>query len=95
MGRITTPFNIVLQEEMRRLEKNYQRALKEPSRREAFTNLLQVWSSERGAMNNAEVPTALDVMLLTAVVDNRRLILNLQSDVKEIKQRLEELLDST
>jgi len=97
MGRITTPFNIVLREEINRLKENYQKALKEPSRREALNSLLQVWSSERGAMNNAEVPTALDVMLLTAVVDNRRLIQDLfsrmdalQSGLKEIRRRLDE-----
>jgi len=97
LGRITTPFNIVLRKEINRLKENYQKALKEPSRREAFNSLLQVWSSERAAMNNAEVPTALDVMLLTAVVDNRRLIQDLfsrmdaiQSDLKEIKRLLDE-----
>jgi len=97
MGRITTPFNIVLRKEINRLKENYQKALKEPSRREAFNSLLQVWSSERGAMNNAEVPTALDVMLLTVAVDNRRLIQGLlsrmdalQSGLKEIKRLLHE-----
>jgi len=97
VGRITTPFNIVLREEINRLKENYQKALKEPSRREAFNSLLQTWSSERGAMNNAEVPTALDAMLLTAVVDNRRLIQDLfsqmdalQSDLKETKRLLDE-----
>jgi len=85
LGRITAPFNIVLRDVMRRLKRKYLRALKEPSRREAFERLLEVWSSEKGAINNAETPTALDAMLLTAVVDNRRLI-------EEVAKQVEKLL---
>jgi len=95
LGRVTIPFNMVLREEMSRLKRNYRKALKDPSRREALNSLLHVWSSERGAMNNAGAATALDTMLLTAAVDNRRMILDLfsrmdtlQSELNEIKRLL-------
>ena len=39
----------------------------------------KVWSSEMGAMSYVKIPAVLDIMLLTAVVDNRKLILKLRA----------------
>jgi len=97
---ITMPFRTLLQEEMDNLERTYREALMDADRRDAFDSLLRAWSSEQGAMSYARVPTALDVMLLTAVVDNRRLIEDLfdqigvmRSQLEKIDGKLEKLLD--
>ena len=70
------------------------------SRRDAFDSLLRAWSSEQGAMSYAKVPTVLDVMLLTAVIDNRKLIEELfdqvgiiGSKLDKIQTRLERVVD--
>ena len=91
LGRITLPFNTILKELVNKLKANYLKALKEPSRREAFKDLMDVWSSERGAMNNAEIPTVLDSMLLTAIVDNRRLISEIYSRLEKMRSDIEEV----
>jgi len=91
LGRITLPFNTVLKELVNKLKANYLKALKEPSRRKAFKDLMGVWSSERGAMNNAEIPTVLDSMLLTAIVDNRRLISEINSRLEKMQSDIEEV----
>lgn len=91
LGRITLPFNTVLKELVNKLKANYLKALKEPSRREAFKDLLGVWSSERGAMNNVEIPTVLDSMLLTAILDNRRIIREIYSRLEKMRSDMEEV----
>jgi len=91
LGRITLPFNTVLKELVNKLKANYLKALKEPSRREAFKDLMGVWSSERGAMNNAEIPTVLDSMLLTAILDNRRLISEIYSRLEKMQSDMEKV----
>lgn len=100
VGRITLPFRTILQEEMKSLKRSYREALMDASRREAFDSLLKAWSSEQGAMSYAKVPTVLDVMLLTAVIDNRKLIEDLfdqvgiiSSKIDMIQKRLERVLD--
>lgn len=84
MGRITRPFRSQFRDELRRLEASFARALRDEGRREAFNRLVEAWGSEVGAMSNADLPTVLDVMILTAIVDNRRRI-------EELGRRLEML----
>jgi len=69
------------------------------SRRDAFDSLVKAWSSEQGAMSYAKVPTVLDVMFLTAAIDNRKLIEDLfdelgilRSQIEKIKSALPEVL---
>lgn len=78
-----------MKEEIDNLERTYRRALIDADRREAFDRLIQTWSNELGAMSNAKVPTALDIMLLTAVVDNRKLIEEIGEQVGAIRSKLE------
>lgn len=99
-GRMTLPFRTILREEMNRLKRSYREALLDASRRDAFNSLLKVWSSEQGAMSYAKVPTVLDVMLLTAVIDNRKLIEDLfdqvgiiSSKIDMVQKRLERVVD--
>ena len=96
MGRITIPFRTVLKEEMNNLKRSFREALMDASRRDAFDSLIKAWSSEQGAMSYAKVPTVLDIMLLLAAIDNRKLIEDLfdqvgiiRSEVEKIKSYLE------
>ena len=91
VGRITTPFRTILQEEMNSLKRSYREALMDASRRDAFDSLLRAWGSEQGAMSYAKVPTVLDVMLLTAVVDNRKLIEDLFDRVGIISSKIDKI----
>ncbi|MBS7653454.1 MAG: hypothetical protein QXF21_05055 [Thermoproteota archaeon] len=91
LGRITRPFRTLLQEEMDNLKRTYREALMDAKRREAFDSLLHTWSSEQGAMSYARVPTVLEVMLLTAIVDNRKLIEEALKQVKMMRAKLEEV----
>jgi len=91
LGRITTPFRTQVQEEMDNLKRTYREALMDAGRRDAFDSLIRAWSSEQGAMSYARVPTALDVMLLTAVTDNRRLIEDLSDQIEVLRSKLEKI----
>jgi len=90
LGRVTVPFRTLLKEEMDNLKRTYREVLIDARRREAFDSLVQAWSSEQGAMSYVRVPT-LDAMLLTAVVDNRRLVEDLVGKVEAIRSKLEEI----
>ena len=63
---------------MKMLRKTYRAALKENDLQEAFDALWPTWSCEMAAMIYAEVLSALDLILLTSVVDNRREIMKLK-----------------
>jgi hypothetical protein len=80
-----------LQDTMVRLRGRYRAALKDDSLQRAFDELWPAWSSEQGAMIYAEVLSALDLLLLTAAVDNRRQIEELREASLEAKRTLEEL----
>lgn len=88
MGRITLPFRTQFQQMLHTLKKTYLAALRDIERRQAFNQLISAWSSELGAMSYAEVPYILDVMLLTAVVDNRRLIIELYEKLNVFNTKL-------
>jgi len=89
VGRRTLPFRTILREEMNKLKRSYREVLMDVSRRDAFDSLLKAWSSEQGAMSYAKVPTVLDVMLLTAVIDNRKLIEDLFDQVGIISSKID------
>ena len=76
---------------MKRLKRSYREALVDGARRDAFDSLLKSWSSEQGAMSYSRVPTVLDIMLLTAVVDNRKLIEDTISKVGEANSNIDKL----
>jgi hypothetical protein len=97
MGRSTPPFRVSFEETVSMLRKEFQEALVDRGRREAFNGLVEAWSSELGAMGYAESITLLDLMLLTAVVDNRHLFAELMrsfeglsAEMKELRERLEQ-----
>lgn len=81
LGRVTRSFRERLQNEMENLKKNYRETLKDEERQKAFDKLWEAWASEEGAMVNSSIPTALDVLLLTAVVDNRKALEELRREI--------------
>ena len=63
---------------MMMLRKTFREALKEDELQEAFDELWPTWANEMAAMIFTEVLSALDLLVLTAVVDNRRKIMKLK-----------------
>lgn len=91
LGRITIPFRIAFREELNNLKRTLREALIDAGRREAFDSLAKVWSSEQGAMSYARVPSALDSMMLTAAIENRKLITELLEENVKLRSRLEKI----
>jgi RecA/RadA recombinase len=89
LKRTETPFRIQLKEELDTLKRSYREALLNASRRKAFDNLLTVWLSKQGTMSYAKVPTTLDIMLLTAIIDNKKLIGKLLDQVDIINSKMD------
>ncbi len=97
VGRLTAPFRTMLREDLNDLKRTFREALMDPERREAFDELSRAWTAEQGAMSYAKVPTVLDTLFLTAVVDNRKSVdevidqLNiLRIEIEELKRSFEE-----
>ena len=87
MGRITrNSMRGRLQDAMVHLRKKYRAALKDDEMQRAFDELWPSWSSEQGAMIFAEVLSALDLLLLTAAVDNRREIEALRGELEGLRR---------
>jgi hypothetical protein len=86
VGRITRDsMRGRLQDAMVHLKKKYRAALKDDEMQRAFDELWPSWSSEQGAMIFAEVLSALDLLLLTAAVDNRREIEALRAELEGLR----------
>ena len=83
-----------LQDTMAQLKARYRAALKDDEMQRAFDELWPAWSSEEGAMIYAEVMSALDLLLLTAVVDNRREIEGLRRANEEVRRLIEKLMEA-
>ena len=80
-----------LQDAMENLRKKYREALKDEAMQRAFDELWPTWAGEQGAMIYAEVLSALDLLLLTAAVDNRKEIEGLRRENREARRLIEEL----
>lgn len=89
MSMITEPFRIRLQKEIRNLKQFKEALMDARPGAAAIDTLVKTWETEQGAMSYATIPIALDAMLLTAVVDNRKLILELASEVRASSPRLD------
>jgi len=71
----------------------YQRTLMDPGRRDATGSLITAWSSELGTMSYSRISSTLDIMLLTAAVDNRKEIEALTRQIELLRSRTERLQD--
>jgi len=85
MGRSTPPFRASFEETVAKLRKEFQKALVDRGRREAFNSLVETWSSELGALGYAESLTLLDLLLLASAVENRSLIAELMEAVEGLR----------
>jgi len=84
-----------LQDSMVKLRKRYRGALKDDEMQRAFDELWPAWSTEQGAMIYAEVLSSLDLLLLTAAVDNRREIEALRRENAEARRLILELTEAS
>jgi|TARA_B100001971_G_C17734385_1_gene307563 hypothetical protein len=80
---------------MVKLRKRYRGALKDDEMQMAFDELWPAWSTEQGAMIYAEVLSSLDLLLLTAAVDNRREIETLRRENAEVRKIILELTEAS
>ncbi len=71
-----------------RLREEYRDAIVKSARRDAFDRLVEAWSSELGAVTYAESISMLDLMLLTAAVENRRLVQDLHDRLDAQEKRV-------
>jgi hypothetical protein len=94
LGRLTIPFRTMLQEEIDNLKRTFREALIEPERKDAFNSLSKAWTAEQGAMSYSKVPTVLDTLFLTAAVDNRKVIDELNNKFNILKSEVESLKQS-
>ncbi len=95
MGRVTRDsMRVRLQDAMENLRRKYREALKDEAMQGAFDELWPAWAEEQGAMIYAEVLSALDLLLLTAAVDNRREIEGLRRENREARRLIEELSEA-
>lgn len=96
MGRVTRDsMRGRLQDSMMKLRKRYRGALKDDEMQRAFDELWSAWSTEQGAMIYAEVLSSLDLLLLTAAVDNRREIEALRRESSEARRLILELTEAS
>lgn len=92
MGRIIMDSQrVMLQRLMVKLRDMYRAALKDTDRFNAFMELFRAWDNEAAAMiyqAGDEVYHPIDLLNLTAVVDNRREIERLRATLAEMQERL-------
>jgi hypothetical protein len=91
MRRLTIPFRSQMQQEVQNLTRSFREGLLDPARRDAFDSLVKAWTAEQGAMSYAKVPSVLEVMLVTASVDNRKTIEDLQGELRELRSHLQKV----
>jgi hypothetical protein len=72
-----------LQENMMMLRKTFRAALKDDTLQDAFDRLWPAWADEQAAMIHTQIPSPLDLLILTATVDNRREIMKIQRALEE------------
>jgi len=92
LGRIIMDSQrVMLQRLMVKLRDMYRAALKDTDRFNAFMELFRAWDNEAAAMiyqAGDEVYHPIDLLNLTAVVDNRREIERLRATLAEMQERL-------
>ena len=76
---------------LQRMRDEYKAALVNRGRREAFDSLVEAWSAELGAISYAESMSLMDLLLLTGVVEDRRVTEELNLRISELERRLEKI----
>ena len=91
MGRTTPAIRMSFQDLLQRMRDEYKAALVNRGRREAFDRLVEAWSAELGAVSYAESMSLMDLLLLTGVVEDRRVTEELSLRKSELERRLEKI----
>ena len=91
MGRTTPAIRMSFQDLLQRMRDEYKAALVNRGRREAFDRLVEAWSAELGAVSYAESMSLMDLLLLTGVVEDRRVTEELSLRISELERRLEKI----
>ena len=91
MGRTTPPIRMSFEALLSKLRTEYCATLVKQGRREAFDRLVDAWSAELGAISYAESFSLMDLILLTGLVDDRRISEELSSHITDIEIRLSHL----
>jgi RecA/RadA recombinase len=91
MGRTTPAIRMSFEDLLARLRSEYKDALIKQGRRDAFDRLVEAWSQELGAISYAESLSLMDLILLTGLVDDRRVSEELNTRITSIEDRLSRL----
>jgi len=86
MGRLTPASRDNFNEVLAMLRKEYQNALRDKGRRDAFNKLVSAWCSELGAFTYAESIPLIDLILLTSSIENRALLNELTERFNKFQQ---------
>jgi RecA/RadA recombinase len=87
MGRITVPFKMRFEQELESL-KSYRDALRDLEEQAAYDAIIKACTSEQGAMANTDIPTILNAMLLTGLVDSMKRIARLERRLESVEESL-------
>jgi RecA/RadA recombinase len=87
IGRSTPPTRASFEELVSKLRKSFKAALIDEGRQEAFEKMVEAWSGELGALTYAESFTLLDLLLLTAALENRSLLEQLLRRVEALEEQ--------
>ncbi len=88
MGRTTPAIRMSFEDLLARLRSEYKDALVKQGRRDAFDRLVEAWSQELGAISYAESLSLMDLILLTGLVDDRRISQELTTRISDIEARI-------
>ena len=88
LGRLSPAFREQLQKEIQALSRSFRQALMDTERKEAFDSLVKAWTSEKGSMSHAEAASTIEVMLLSAIVDNRKILANIQKRLDKLESQI-------
>ena len=87
MGRFTRASRDGFQGKLNTLRKEYRDKLKDKGKKNAFDKLVSSWDSELGALTYAESIKLNDYILLTSVVENRRLLNDLRERIDKLDNK--------
>ncbi|MCX6642851.1 MAG: hypothetical protein NTV15_05625 [Candidatus Bathyarchaeota archaeon] len=90
-GRTTPPISMSFEDLLSKLRTEYRSALVKQGRREAFDRLVEACSAELGAISYAESFSLMGLVLLTGLVDDRRVSEELSSRITDIERSLSHL----
>ena len=91
MGRTTPAIRMSFEDLLSRMRTEYKVALLSRGRRDAFDHIVEAWSAELGAISYAESFTLMDLLLLTGVIEDRRVTDELSLRLSDLERRVDEL----